>query len=174
VTSEGVDARLAYNAQEMAQNALQSTKPDSLRFGLADLPATQAAWILEKLNRWTDNRGDLEVAVSQIAILDLLTTDWVTNTGARSARLYYEAAVEERMALLLRVETRDRRLPGRVEWGGPPGSRVARQHRALDGDAARRAFPGVGAASGLRSGRPCQLRTGEDGVTISTEGSEAT
>jgi pimeloyl-ACP methyl ester carboxylesterase len=99
------DARVAYNAHEKAYIALQSTKPDSLGFGLADSPAAQAAWILEKLNRWTDNRGDLEAAVSRTAILDLLTTYWVTNTGAPSARLYYETAAAGRMALLPRVET---------------------------------------------------------------------
>jgi len=43
--------------------------------------------------------------VSRTAILDLLTTYWVTNTGAPSARLYYQTAAAGRMALLPRVET---------------------------------------------------------------------
>jgi pimeloyl-ACP methyl ester carboxylesterase len=98
------EARLAYNASERAYIALQSTKPDSLGFGLADSPAAQAAWIVEKLRRWSDSRGDLEQTLSRSSILDLVTTYWVTNTGAASARLYYETAAAGRMGLQPRVQ----------------------------------------------------------------------
>ena len=98
------EARVAYNASERAYIALQSTKPDSLGFGLADSPAAQAAWIVEKLRRWSDSRGDLEQTLSRSSILDLLTTYWVTNTGGASARLYYETAAAGRMGLQPRVQ----------------------------------------------------------------------
>jgi pimeloyl-ACP methyl ester carboxylesterase len=98
------EARVAYNARERAYIALQSTRPDSLGFGLADSPAAQAAWIVEKLRRWSDSRGDLEQTLSRSSILDLLTTYWVTNTGAASARLYYETAAAGRMGLQPRVQ----------------------------------------------------------------------
>jgi hypothetical protein len=35
--------------------AIQSTRPQTLAYGLADSPAGQLAWITEKFGEWTDN-----------------------------------------------------------------------------------------------------------------------
>jgi pimeloyl-ACP methyl ester carboxylesterase len=73
---------------------LQSTRPQTVSFGLSDSPVGQLAWILEKFWEWTDPGHPLpEDAVD----LDHLLTDvciyWFTNTSAPSANLYYENRV---------------------------------------------------------------------------------
>jgi hypothetical protein len=42
----------------------QSTRPQTLGYGLADSPVGQAAWIYEKMWAWTDNQGNLEDALT--------------------------------------------------------------------------------------------------------------
>ena len=59
--------------------------------GLADSPAAQCAWIVEKLHAWTDHQGDVEDAVDRDRILDDVMLYWLPNTGASSARLYWES-----------------------------------------------------------------------------------
>ncbi len=70
---------------------LQSTKPQTVSFGLSDSPVGQLAWILEKFHDWTDPARTLPEDAVQ---LDHLLTDvsiyWFTNTSATSANLYYE------------------------------------------------------------------------------------
>ena len=51
----------------------QKTRPQTLGYGLADSPAAQAAWILEKLWSWTDNDGLPEDALSRDEMLDDIT-----------------------------------------------------------------------------------------------------
>lgn len=62
------------------------------------LPAGLAGWILEKFWAWTDHDGDLFDAVGQQAILDNLTTYWVTGTIGSSTRIYYETMKTGRFA----------------------------------------------------------------------------
>ncbi|MDX1504197.1 MAG: epoxide hydrolase, partial [Spongiibacter sp.] len=59
--------------------------------GLADSPVAQAAWIYEKFHSWTDNNGVPEDALSVTAMLDNISLYWLTNSGASSARLYWES-----------------------------------------------------------------------------------
>src|SRR5260370_28298914 len=42
----------------------QSTRPQTVGYGLADSPAGQALWIYEKFQAWTDNKGLPEDALS--------------------------------------------------------------------------------------------------------------
>jgi pimeloyl-ACP methyl ester carboxylesterase len=72
--------------------AIQSTRPQSLAFGLADSPAGQLAWIVEKFKEWTDSRDRPEDAVDRDVILTNVMLYWLTNTSASSARFYYEFA----------------------------------------------------------------------------------
>jgi epoxide hydrolase len=72
--------------------AIQSTRPQTLAFGLADSPAGQLAWITEKFKEWTDSRDRPEDAVDRDALLTNVTLYWLTNTAASSARFYYEFA----------------------------------------------------------------------------------
>jgi epoxide hydrolase len=69
----------------------QSTRPQTLGYGLADSPMAQAAWIIEKFHAWTDHDGDHEEAVSRDRLLDNVMLYWLGNTGASSARLYWES-----------------------------------------------------------------------------------
>ena len=41
---------------------VQSTRPQTLAYGLNDSPAGLAAWIVEKFRAWSDCDGDVENA----------------------------------------------------------------------------------------------------------------
>jgi pimeloyl-ACP methyl ester carboxylesterase len=70
---------------------LQSTRPQTLAYGLNDSPVGQLAWIVEKFWEWTDPARDLpEDAVDRDQLLTDITLYWLTGTGASSAHLYYE------------------------------------------------------------------------------------
>jgi microsomal epoxide hydrolase len=69
--------------------AIQSTRPQTVGYGLTDSPAGQLAWIAEKFGEWTD--GGLG-AVDRDQMLTNITVYWLTGTAGSSARLYYEAA----------------------------------------------------------------------------------
>ena len=69
----------------------QATRPQTLGYGLADSPAGQAAWILEKFWAWTDCDGHPENVLTRDELLDNVMFYWVTNSAASSARLYWES-----------------------------------------------------------------------------------
>ncbi|HEX5588335.1 MAG TPA: epoxide hydrolase [Acidimicrobiia bacterium] len=69
----------------------QQTRPQTLGYGLADSPAAQCAWIVEKFWAWTDNEGHPEDAVSRDDLLDNVMLYWMPNNGTSSARLYWES-----------------------------------------------------------------------------------
>jgi epoxide hydrolase len=71
--------------------AIQSTRPQTLAYGLTDSPAGQLAWIAEKFGEWTDN-GLPDEAVDRDQLLTNVTLYWLTRTAGSSARLYYETA----------------------------------------------------------------------------------
>lgn len=74
--------------------ALQSTRPHTLGYALADSPVAQLAWVVDKLHDWTDPAvDDPAEAVGRDHLLDLATLLWVTGTGATSTHLYYENRV---------------------------------------------------------------------------------
>ena len=74
----------------MGYSTLQQTRPQTIGYGLTDSPAGQAAWILEKIAEWTDNRGSPYDALTRDEILDNITLYWLTATAASSARIYWE------------------------------------------------------------------------------------
>jgi len=69
----------------------QSTRPQTLGYGLTDSPSGQAAWILEKFWAWTDCDGDPLNILDRDELLDNVMLYWVTATAASSARLYWES-----------------------------------------------------------------------------------
>ena len=69
---------------------VQSTRPQTLGYGLADSPAGQAAWIYEKFHDWTDNPEAPEDIFTRDEMLDNIMLYWITGSGASSARLYWE------------------------------------------------------------------------------------
>jgi len=70
----------------------QSTRPQTLGYGLADSPIGQLAWVVEKFWAWTDCDGDPYRIFTRDQLLDNATVYWMTGTGASSARLYWESA----------------------------------------------------------------------------------
>jgi epoxide hydrolase len=88
---EAVGGLPAYMAVEASYAAQQSTRPQTLGYGLADSPVGQLAWITEKFYAWTDCEGHPENAVSRDEILDNVMVYWLTNTATSSARLYWES-----------------------------------------------------------------------------------
>ena len=69
----------------------QSTRPQTLGYGLTDSPAGQAAWILEKFWAWTDCEGHPENILGRDELLDNVMLYWTTATATSSARLYWES-----------------------------------------------------------------------------------
>ncbi|GAA4532307.1 epoxide hydrolase family protein [Amycolatopsis samaneae] len=76
---------------ESGYSGQQSTRPQTLGYGLVDSPAGQCAWILEKFRAWTDCDGDPENVFTRDELLDNIMLYWVPGTGASSARLYWES-----------------------------------------------------------------------------------
>jgi len=69
----------------------QSTRPQTLGYGLVDSPVGQLAWIVEKFWAWMDCDGHPENVLSRDELLDNVMVYWVSGTGASSARLYWES-----------------------------------------------------------------------------------
>ncbi|WP_423921954.1 epoxide hydrolase family protein [Candidatus Poriferisodalis sp.] len=80
-----------YNDWDSGYSKQQSTRPQTLGYGLTDSPAGQAAWILEKFWAWTDCDGHPENALSRDEMLDNIMLYWLNATGASSGRLYWES-----------------------------------------------------------------------------------
>ena len=79
-----------WDATERGYSAVQSTRPQTLGYGLNDSPAGLAAWLLEKWRAWSDSGGDLAQAVPRDFLLALLTVYWATGTITSSMRDYYD------------------------------------------------------------------------------------
>jgi pimeloyl-ACP methyl ester carboxylesterase len=91
------DAERAYVAQvsqwdevERGYSAIQSTKPQTVGYGLNDSPAGLAAWILEKWRSLAHSGGDLEARFSREFLLTTVMLYWVTETITSSMRGYYD------------------------------------------------------------------------------------
>ncbi|HEY1968216.1 MAG TPA: epoxide hydrolase [Pseudonocardia sp.] len=89
----GLGGLASYQQHEAGYSAQQSTRPQTLGYGLADSPVGQLAWIVEKFYAWTDCAGHPENAVSRDEMLDNVMLYWLTNSAASSARLYWESFV---------------------------------------------------------------------------------
>ena len=91
-TEQAALAAMAYyQEKDSGYSKQQSTRPQSVGYGLVDSPAGQAAWIYEKLWAWTDNQGAPEDVLTQDEMLDDTMLYWLPGTGASSARLYWES-----------------------------------------------------------------------------------
>jgi pimeloyl-ACP methyl ester carboxylesterase len=85
-----VAATARWDAVERGYSTQQSTRPQTLAYGLTDSPAALAAWILEKWRQWADTGGDLEAAFDRDFLLELVTLYWVTSTIGTSLRDYFD------------------------------------------------------------------------------------
>jgi microsomal epoxide hydrolase len=87
---ERLRARQAFFENERGYFLVQSTKPQTVAYGLNDSPAGLAAWIVEKFRSWCDCEGDVERKFTKDQLLTNITIYWATETVASAARIYYE------------------------------------------------------------------------------------
>jgi epoxide hydrolase len=87
----GLSALKAFGATGSGYSAIQSTRPQSLAYGLTDSPAGLLGWIVEKFWAWSDHPGDLEKAIARDRVLETVMIYWLTSSAASSARLYWES-----------------------------------------------------------------------------------
>ena len=80
-----------YDEQFSGYFKLQGTRPQSIGFSLADSPVGLAAWIYALFQDVSDSAGNPESVFAVDAMLDDIMLYWIPNTGASSARLYWEA-----------------------------------------------------------------------------------
>lgn len=79
-----------WDATERGYSAIQSTRPQTLGYGLTDSPAGLAAWVLEKWRAWSDSGGDLDARFGRDNLLTMLTVWWAAGSIASSLRDYYD------------------------------------------------------------------------------------
>jgi epoxide hydrolase len=89
-----LDAYVEHRRHGTGYSTQQSTRPQTLGYGLVDSPAAQCAWIVEKFWAWMDCDGHPENVVSRDELLDNVMLYWLPGTGASSARLYWESFAE--------------------------------------------------------------------------------
>ena len=78
-----------YNEWDSGYSKEQSTRPQTVGYGLSDSPVGQMAWILEKFWAWTDCGGRPENVLTRDELLDNVMMYWLTGTAASAARLYW-------------------------------------------------------------------------------------
>ena len=80
-----------YQKWDSGYSKQQSTRPQTVGYGLVDSPVGQLAWIVEKFWSWTDSDGDPENVLTKDEMLDNVMLYWLTASAASSARLYWES-----------------------------------------------------------------------------------
>ena len=89
--SAAITSMAHYQQWEAGYSKQQSTRPQTLGYGLVDSPSGQCAWIVEKFWAWTDCDGHPEHVLTRDELLDNVMLYWLPATGASSARLYWES-----------------------------------------------------------------------------------
>lgn len=67
-----------WGQEEGGYATIQSTRPQTLAYGLNDSPAGLAAWVVEKFRSWSDCDGDVEKRFTKDELLSNLTIYWTT------------------------------------------------------------------------------------------------
>jgi pimeloyl-ACP methyl ester carboxylesterase len=88
---DALEAAEYYRRWDSGYSKQQSTRPQTLGYGLVDSPAGQLAWIVEKFWSWMDCDGHPENVLTKDELLDNVMMYWVTGTAASSARMYWES-----------------------------------------------------------------------------------
>jgi epoxide hydrolase len=80
-------------SEEIGYFNLQSTRPQTLAYSLADSPVGQLAWIVEKFKTWTNPAAEVpDDVVDRDQLLTNISLYWFTSSGGSSANFYYEGA----------------------------------------------------------------------------------
>ncbi|GAA2225025.1 alpha/beta fold hydrolase [Streptomyces amakusaensis] len=82
---------LAFEQTAMGWQKIQSTRPQTLAYGLTDSPVGQLAWITEKFKEWSAADRVPEDAIDRDELLTIASLYWLTATAGSSAQLYYES-----------------------------------------------------------------------------------
>jgi pimeloyl-ACP methyl ester carboxylesterase len=115
--------RASFDATQQALGAysmLQSSKPQSLAYAMADNPVAQAAWLIERFHDWADLR---ERSFEEVFSLDQLLTNamiYVMNDAFITATWYHAGAQAEGV----------RRMPEGCRVGVPTAFAAYRDPRA--------------------------------------------
>lgn len=88
---QALEAGKYYQDWDSGYSKQQSTRPQTLGYGLVDSPVGQLAWIVEKFWAWMDCDGHPENVLTKDELLDNVMLYWLTASGASSARLYWES-----------------------------------------------------------------------------------
>lgn len=88
---EALEARERYAKWDSGYMKQQSTRPQTLGYGLVDSPVGQMAWIVEKFWSWMDCDGHPENVLTKDELLDNVMMYWATASAASSARMYWES-----------------------------------------------------------------------------------
>jgi len=85
-----------YQRKEIGFSAQQTSRPQTLGYGLADSPVGQMTWIIEKFHGWSDcadddGRSHPENVFSRDHLLDNVMFYWLNNAAASSAHLYWHS-----------------------------------------------------------------------------------
>lgn len=90
---------------EGAYVAIQSTKPQTIAYGLNDSPSGLASWIIEKFNSWSDNKGNIGNSFNEDELLINLSIYWFTQTAGSAARIYYETMHQPVIQEITKIDT---------------------------------------------------------------------
>jgi pimeloyl-ACP methyl ester carboxylesterase len=83
----------AFMREEFGYIAIQSTRPQTLAYGLTDSPVGQLAWIMDKFREWTHPRSALpDKIIDRDLLLTNATIYWLTGTAGSAAYIGYAQA----------------------------------------------------------------------------------
>jgi len=85
-----VERIAAFLSEEFGYAQIQSTRPQTLAYGLTDSPVGQLAWIVDKFQSFTHGSGLPEDAVDRDTMLTNVMLYWLTRTAGSAANIYYE------------------------------------------------------------------------------------
>jgi epoxide hydrolase len=89
---ERVEQLKQWSSEDEGYLRIQTTRPQTIGYGLTDSPVAQLAWIAEKFQAWTDRVADLpEDAVDRDQLLANVSVYWFTRSGASAAHRLYES-----------------------------------------------------------------------------------
>jgi epoxide hydrolase len=81
-----------FHAELSGYLVVQSTRPQTLGYGLTDSPVGQLAWIVEKFREWNRSATTPDELIGRDPLLTNATIYWLTGTAGTSTHLYYESA----------------------------------------------------------------------------------
>lgn len=90
VVREFLERQKRERAEDVAYSRMQSTKPQTVAYGLTDSPAGLAAWIVDLFRAFSDCGGDIETRFTRDQLLTNLTIYWVTATIGSTMQGYYD------------------------------------------------------------------------------------